>query len=146
MLWFWVIVLVALIGAIAVVAAGRGDSMVEPYDDRPDVSLPSERPLTADDLRAVRLNTGVRGYRMDEVDALLGRLEAEMLDREDRNVIPLTPERAGDEPATTVLIAEEPPAESVAPRGTQTDEGAEPEGPRPAEVEPDHSDGKRDDA
>jgi len=82
MLWFWVVVLVVLIGAIAVVAAGRGDSMVEAYDDRPDASLPTGRPLTADDLRAVRLNTGVRGYRMDEVDALLARLEAEMIQRE----------------------------------------------------------------
>jgi DivIVA domain-containing protein len=83
-LWFWVVVLVALIGAVAIVASGRGDSMAEVYDDRPDASLPGDRPLTADDLRAVRLNTGVRGYRMDEVDALLARLEVEMLEREDR--------------------------------------------------------------
>ncbi len=82
MLWFWVVVLVVLIGAIAIVASGRGDSMAEVYDDRPDASLPAGRPLRADDLRTVRLNTGVRGYRMDEVDALLARLEAEMLERE----------------------------------------------------------------
>lgn len=82
-LWFWVVVLVALIGAIAVVASGRGDTMAEVYDDRPDATLPSGRPLTADDLREVRLNTGVRGYRMDEVDALLARLEAELIDRDD---------------------------------------------------------------
>lgn len=85
-LWFWVIVLVALIGAIAVVAAGRGDSMAEVYDDRPDAALPAGRALTADDLRSVRLNTGVRGYRMDEVDALLARLEAELIEREDCDV------------------------------------------------------------
>jgi len=84
-LWFWVVVLVAVIGAIAVVAAGRGDSMVEVYDDRPDSTLPAGRPLNADDLRTVRFNTGVRGYRMDEVDALLARLEAELLVREDHD-------------------------------------------------------------
>jgi len=81
-LWFWVIVLVLLIGAIAVVASGRGDDMAEVYDDRPDVSLPTGRPLTAEDLGSLRFNTGVRGYRMDEVDALLARLEAEMIERE----------------------------------------------------------------
>ena len=86
MLWFWVIVLVGLIGAIAVVAAGRGAEMVDVYDDRPDVSLPAGRPLTADDLDALRFNTGVRGYRMDEVDALLARLQAEMIEREGRDV------------------------------------------------------------
>jgi DivIVA domain-containing protein len=81
-LWFWVVVLVAIIGAVAVVAAGRGGSMADVYDDRPDASLPTGRPLTAEDLRTLRLNTGVRGYRMDEVDALLERLQAEMLSRE----------------------------------------------------------------
>jgi len=86
-LWFWVVVLVVLIGAIAIVASGRGDSMVEVYDDRADASLPAGRPLNADDLRSVRLNTGVRGYRMDEVDALLARLEAEMLEREDHEEV-----------------------------------------------------------
>jgi DivIVA domain-containing protein len=82
-LWVWVIVLVAIIGGIAVVAAGRGDAMAEVYDDRPDALLPADRPLCADDLRTLRLNTGVRGYRMDEVDALLARLEAEMIEREE---------------------------------------------------------------
>ncbi|MEJ7629344.1 MAG: DivIVA domain-containing protein [Nocardioidaceae bacterium] len=103
MLWFWVIVLVALIGAIAVVAAGRGDSMAEVYDDRPDATLPAGRALTADDLRSVRLNTGVRGYRMDEVDALLSRLEAEMIEREDRDVrlVPRVDDDLAGGPATT---------------------------------------------
>jgi DivIVA domain-containing protein len=89
-LWFWVVVLVALIGAIAVVAAGRGDSMAEVYDDRPDSILPTGRPLTAEDLAALRLNTGVRGYRMDEVDALLARLQAEMISRDEDHVRVLT--------------------------------------------------------
>lgn len=86
MLWFWVIVLVAIIGAVAVVAAGRGDSMADVYDDRPDAGIPTGRPITADDLRNLRLNTGVRGYRMDEVDALVDRLAAELLARETEDV------------------------------------------------------------
>ena len=112
-LWFWVVVLVALIGAVAIVATGRGDSMAEVYDDRPDASLPAGRPLNADDLRAVRLNTGVRGYRMDEVDALLARLEAEMLEREDSaDVRVVTPPAEGPEDSVVEdPVVEDPAAE-----------------------------------
>jgi DivIVA domain-containing protein len=96
-LWFWVVVLVALIGAIAVVAAGRGDAMSEVYDDRPDAALPAGRPLTAEDLRTLRLTTGVRGYRMDEVDALLARLEVELIDRDGAERVREGGEREGEE-------------------------------------------------
>ena len=97
MIWFWVIVLVAIIGAVAVVAAGAGDSMAEVYDDRPDATLPAGRTLRAEDLRTLRLNTGVRGYRMDEVDALLDRLQAEMLTREAEDERSADERRADDE-------------------------------------------------
>ena len=63
-----------LIGAIAVVAAGSGGSMSEEYDDRPDVRVQADGPLTAQDLREVRFTTAIRGYRASEVDALLARL------------------------------------------------------------------------
>jgi len=79
--WVWVVVLVAIIGAIAVVAVGRDDAMADVYDDRPDTTIPTGRPLTAADIRAVRFTTGLRGYRMDEVDALLARLEADLAAR-----------------------------------------------------------------
>ena len=45
--------------------------------DRAGLELP-ERPLTGDDLRTLRLDTAVRGYRADDVDALLDRLAAEL--------------------------------------------------------------------
>lgn len=77
-MWLWVIVLVVLIGTIAVLAAGHDDAMVEAYDDRPDATLPAGRPLTAEDLDTVRFSTAMRGYRMDEVDALVARLRADM--------------------------------------------------------------------
>jgi DivIVA domain-containing protein len=81
-MWVWVVVIVALAGGVAAVAVGRGGSLSEVYDDRPDASVPSGRPLTADDLRDVRFSTAVRGYRMDEVDALLARVRADMIARE----------------------------------------------------------------
>jgi DivIVA domain-containing protein len=81
-MWVWVIVIVALTGGVVAVAVGRGGSMSEVYDDRPDVTVPSGRSLTSDDLRDVRFSTAVRGYRMDEVDALLARIRADLIARE----------------------------------------------------------------
>ena len=78
MTWFFAILVVALIGGVAVVAAGRGGSMAPAYDDRADVRVPADAPLTARDLRRVRFSTAFRGYRMSEVDALLDRLAAEL--------------------------------------------------------------------
>lgn len=77
------VLLVLVLGAVAVVVAGRGGGSLGPaYDDRPDVALP-DGPLRGDDLRALRLNTAVRGYRADEVDALLERLADELDARRD---------------------------------------------------------------
>ena len=78
MSWVFAILIVALMGAVAVVATGRGGTMAEVYDDRPDVLVPSDRPLTAGDLRALRFTTALRGYRMAEVDALIDRLVEEL--------------------------------------------------------------------
>lgn len=78
MMWFFAILVVLALGAVAVVAAGRGAPMVEVHDDRPDVHLPEHGPLSADDLRRVRFPLAVRGYRMAEVDALLERLARQL--------------------------------------------------------------------
>ncbi len=51
MTWFFAFVIVALMGVVAVVATGRGGSMAETYDDRPDARVPADGPLTAQDLR-----------------------------------------------------------------------------------------------
>jgi len=83
--WVWVVVIVVVIGALSVVLVSRGETMAEVYDDRPDSTIPAGRPLTADDLRHIRFSTAVRGYRMDEVDALLSRLRADLLARDDRD-------------------------------------------------------------
>ena len=76
-MWFFAVLVVLLLGAIAVVAAGRGTPMAEAYDDRPDAAVPESGPLGADDLRRVRFSLAFRGYRMSEVDALLDRLARE---------------------------------------------------------------------
>jgi DivIVA domain-containing protein len=78
MTWFFAFLIVAVMGAVAVVASGRGGSMAETFDDRPDSRVQADGPLTAADLRGVRFSTAFRGYRMSEVDSLLDRLAAEM--------------------------------------------------------------------
>ena len=81
-IWFWVVVLVLVIGAVAVLAAGRDDSMPEAYEDRPDHTIPAGR---ATDLRrpaAGSLLQRPAGYRMDEVDALIDRIAADLVARE----------------------------------------------------------------
>jgi DivIVA domain-containing protein len=82
MTWFLAVLVVVVMGATAVVAAGRGGSMAEVYDDRPDARVPADRPLKAPDLEEVRFTTALRGYRMSEVDALLDRLARELRERD----------------------------------------------------------------
>lgn len=78
MTWFFAILVVVVMGVVAVVATGRGGSMEEVFDDRPDVRVPADGPLTGADLRRVRFTTALRGYRAAEVDALLDRLATEL--------------------------------------------------------------------
>ena len=78
MTWLFAVVVVAVIAVVAVVATGRGGAMSEVYDDRRDVRVQADGPLTADDLTDVRFTTAFRGYRTSEVDALLDRLVSEM--------------------------------------------------------------------
>lgn len=78
MTWFFAVLVVLLMGAVAVVAAGAGGTMSEVYDDRPDSLVQAEGPLTAEDVRRVRFTTAFRGYRMSEVDTLLARLADEL--------------------------------------------------------------------
>ncbi len=78
MTWFFAVLVVLAMGAIAVVAAGHGAPLGTAYDDRADVRLPADRPVTGEDLRGLRFNTVLRGYRASEVDALLERLAGEL--------------------------------------------------------------------
>jgi DivIVA domain-containing protein len=84
MTWFFAILIVLALGAIAVVASGWGAPLATAYDDRPEVLVPAGDDLVADDLRRVRFTTVLRGYRMSEVDALLARLAEQLEDAERR--------------------------------------------------------------
>jgi DivIVA domain-containing protein len=83
-MWFFALIVVVLIGAVAVVASGRWGAMSTAYDDRPDMSVPARQALTSDDIETVRFGVGLRGYRMDEVDTLIERIAREVAERDRR--------------------------------------------------------------
>ncbi|MFG1911908.1 DivIVA domain-containing protein [Kribbella sp. NPDC048928] len=83
-MWFFGLIVVLLIGAVAVVASGRWGAMGAVYDDRPDMTVPARQALTSVDIESARFAVGVRGYRMDEVDTLLERVAKEVAERDRR--------------------------------------------------------------
>ncbi len=75
----WVVfVLVAVLVVVATTALMTGrmtvDPMAEPVGSTPDHGLPSGE-LSAEDVAAVHFDTALRGYRMDQVDDVLERLQ-----------------------------------------------------------------------
>lgn len=110
-MWFFAVLVVLAMGGIAMVASGRGGSMPPAYDDRPDLALPDDRPLEAQDLRTVRFPLALRGYRMSDVDALLTRLANELEDR--RGDEP--GDERGDEPGDKPGAGPDSPASSGEP-------------------------------
>jgi DivIVA domain-containing protein len=119
--WFFALLVVVLIGAVAVVASGRWGAMGEAYDDRPDVLVPARHALTAADIESSRFGVGVRGYRMDEVDTLLERVAREVAERDrriadlERAVMPIVhgPEGAGFTPRAHYVPNGQVPASGV---------------------------------
>ena len=80
---FLLSLLLLVIAGAALVAAGRGARL------GPAVPDPGPGPLAdgvprGGDLEALRFGVGLRGYRMDEVDAALDVLEAALAERDRR--------------------------------------------------------------
>ena len=126
MTWFFAFLIVAVMGGVAVVASGRGGSMAETFDDRPDSRVQADGPLTAADLRSVRFSTAFRGYRMSEVDSLLDRLAEELAPAPD----PLVDEPAAEAPAAEAPAAEASAADAPASEAAASDAPADDNGRR----------------
>lgn len=84
MTWVFAILVGLVLAGVAVVASGRVGHL-PPTEARLGAVPPQDGPLDASSLRTVRFSLAIRGYRMDEVDALLDRLAAEMERREARD-------------------------------------------------------------
>lgn len=89
-----VFLMAAILGAVAVVATGRGGELGHAEPDRPPVRLPDDRMVQPVDLNRLRLPVAFRGYRMADVDRVLDRLAGELADR-DRQIDALGQELLG---------------------------------------------------
>ncbi|MFF9199297.1 DivIVA domain-containing protein [Streptomyces sp. SBR177] len=86
MFWFLLITMVVVVAAVTLAVVGGGDSEVLP-DVAPQQlvdPLPASRPAGQADVEALRLPVAPRGYRMADVDDVLGRLGAELAERDAR--------------------------------------------------------------
>jgi DivIVA domain-containing protein len=61
---------------------GRGETQPPAELDRSPVELPADRPVSGDDVRALRISVTARGYRMTEVDWLLEQLSGALDERD----------------------------------------------------------------
>jgi DivIVA domain-containing protein len=78
------ILCLVVLGAIAVVAAGRGTSMSDAAPDRAPWAELQPGEVDRAKVDALRFSIGFRGYRMDEVDEVLERLVGAIEERDAR--------------------------------------------------------------
>jgi DivIVA domain-containing protein len=70
---------VAILVVVALVLAFNEDGLQDEPPDYGDLGLPDRR-LDADDIPRLRFRIGLRGYRMEDVDAALDRVAQSMRD------------------------------------------------------------------
>ncbi|GGX56946.1 DivIVA domain-containing protein [Streptomyces minutiscleroticus] len=86
MFLFLVLALVVVVGAVTLSVVGGGESgaLPEAPPERVADHLPEHRPVNRADVETLRFPLTVRGYRMADVDDALGRLGAELAERDAR--------------------------------------------------------------
>ncbi|WP_432081508.1 DivIVA domain-containing protein [Streptomyces sp. WAC 04229] len=86
MFLFLVIALVVVVAGVTLAVVSGGDSGPLPDADpeRLQDSLPPDRPVGRPDVERLRFPLVLRGYRMADVDDALGRLGAELAERDSR--------------------------------------------------------------
>ncbi|QGV78733.1 DivIVA domain-containing protein [Streptomyces ficellus] len=86
MFWFLALAMVVVVAAVTLAVIGGGESEVLPEVPAEHTvdQLPLTRPVDRADVDALRLPLAPRGYRMAEVDDALGRLGAELAERDAR--------------------------------------------------------------
>jgi DivIVA domain-containing protein len=86
MFLFLVVALAVVVAAVTLSVVGGGESapLPEAGGERLADPLPYDRPVNRGDVEALRFPVALRGYRMAEVDDALGRLGAEISERDAR--------------------------------------------------------------
>ncbi|MEU8707048.1 cell division protein DivIVA [Streptomyces sp. NPDC048565] len=122
--WFLLLTMVVVVAAVTLAVVGGGKSAVlqDVEPERLTDPLPLDRPVGRADVEAMRLPLSVRGYRMTDVDEALGRLGAELAER-DAHIAELESALAGAQ-ATAVngpdlLKRPEGPAAGDGPQGEE---------------------------
>ncbi|MER7590375.1 DivIVA domain-containing protein [Micromonospora sp. NPDC127501] len=124
----------AVIFGVTVLVSGRDPGLVPAEPDSQAVALPGTRPLRESDVGAVRFDTGLRGYRMDQVDQalrraaydigykseLIGVLESEVIAlregrTDDADVLRQAREQSASKVTTTNAAEEAEPGEAAEP-------------------------------
>ncbi|WP_242901069.1 hypothetical protein [Actinomadura terrae] len=78
----FVLVGVAVLGAVVVLAMGRGGELAETHADHPPLPLPEGRHLTASELAHLRLPRAAWGYQVTVTDEALRRLSGALNERD----------------------------------------------------------------
>ncbi|MET8263187.1 DivIVA domain-containing protein [Micromonospora arida] len=124
----------AVIFGVTVLVSGRDPGLVPAEPDSQAVALPGTRPLRESDVGAVRFDTGLRGYRMDQVDQamrraaydigykseLIGVLESEVIAlregrTDDADVLRQAREQSASKVTTTDADAADEPGKAAEP-------------------------------
>ncbi len=102
----FLLILVLILAAVAAVASGWGGTLADAPHDRRPWRLP-EGPLAAGSLDSLTFSPALRGYRCDEVDAVVDRLVGELADR-DRRIATLVAEGHGQAPSNGPSLLKRP--------------------------------------
>lgn len=76
--WVFAALIVVVIAIAFIAGTGRLGQMAPQIDDRPVPAVPTDRALTAADLGQIKFAVVARGYSMEQVDAVLDRLAAQL--------------------------------------------------------------------
>ncbi|CAM5269374.1 hypothetical protein SSPIM334S_05374 [Streptomyces spiroverticillatus] len=161
---FLLLAMVVVVAAVTLAVVGTGGEQGPLPEAAPDHlvdPLPLTRPIGRADIEALRLPLAVRGYRMADVDDVLGRVGAELAERDSRiaeleaalagaqatapgnpdlftkHHTPAGPEHPWTPPAAAPAAQAAAPPDSAAPSGPEAAapapaaEAAVPEAPEP---------------
>jgi DivIVA domain-containing protein len=110
---FLVIVALAVVAGVSLLLVGEQGRMPDETPDREPADLPDGRWVARADLDRVRFALAFRGYRMDQVDAVLDRVASDV-DALEQHVVALEEQlkSAGIEPVAVVVPVAQPPQTS----------------------------------
>jgi len=109
MFLFLVVALAVVVTAVplAVVGGGEKGPLPEAAPERLRDAFPPDRPVSRADVDVLRFPLAARGYRMADVDDALGRLGAELAER-DARIADLEAALAGARAAAAHMVLDKP--------------------------------------